>query len=486
LARHLLTEALLLALVAGAFGVALAVWAVHALRGAMPADFAAYVPGWARLSIDSRALAFTLGASVLAMAAFALVPVVRATRVDITSVLADGGRASTGGVRRTRTRSVLVVLEVAIAIVLVTAAALFTRSVRNMLRGDPGVRVDHALVMHLTLPSGLTDSAASDVYRRLDQDVHATQGVRAAGFTSTTPLSNNFWGDAFEIPGRAPEPNGQVLSATDQRVTPDYARASGMRIDAGRMIGSADVAGAPRTVVVNEKLAREMWPGASALGRVIKVDSAEWTVVGVAADVHHGGFDEPVRYTIYRSVYQSPSPTGSDLAVWTEGDPAQMRDVIRRAVARTDPAAAVGTMTTMEAMEARHVSAFRMMAGMLGVLAVVTMTIAVVGLYGLIAYGVSQRTREIGVRMALGARPADILLDVGGGALRLTTLGVVLGVGGALMFARLLTSMLYGVTASDPATFIGAASGLLAVALLAALVPSWRAARVDPTVALRA
>jgi putative ABC transport system permease protein len=485
LARHLLTEALLLSLAAGAAGVALAFWAVHALRGAMPADFASYVPGWARLSIDASALAFAFGTSLLAMAAFALLPVVRATRLDLAAVLADGGRASTGGVHGSRTRSTLVVGEVAIAIALLTAAALFTQSVRNMLRGDPGVRVDHALVMHLSLPSGLADSAAADVYRRLDENLHATRGVRAAGITSTTPLSNNFWGTVFEIPGQPPQPDGHPLSANDQHITPDYARASGLRLVAGRMIALTDAAGAPRAIVVNEKLAQAMWPGASALGRAMKVDGAEWTVVGVVADVHHGGFDEPVRYTMYRSLYQSSSRTG-DLAVWTEGDPAKMRDVIQRVVARTDPAAAVGNITTMEAMEARHVSAFRMMAAMLGVLAVVTMTIAVVGLYGLIAYGVAQRTREIGVRMALGARPADILSNVAGGALKLAAFGVALGIAGALAFARLLTSMLYGVTASDPATFVGVAGGLLAVALVAALVPSWRAAQVDPTVALRA
>src|SRR6185312_13841918 len=485
LARHLLTEALLVSLVAGAVGVVLAIWALHALRGAMPADFAAYAPGWAHLGIDARALAFTFAVSVLAMAAFALLPVVRGTRVDLAGVLADGGRASTGGARGTRTRSVLVVLEVAIAIVLLTAATLFAESVRNMLRGDPGVRIEHALVMNVSLPAGLTDSAVSDAYRRLDQNLNAAPGVRAAGFTTTTPLSNNFWGETFQIPGRPPEPYGQPLNANNQQVTPGYAAASGLRVVAGRMIASSDVAGAPRAIVVNEKLARAMWPGVSPLGRVMIVEGAEWNVVGVVADVHHGGFDEPVRYTMYRSLYQSPMRAG-DLAVWTDGDPEQMRDPIRRVVARTDPAMALGRMMTMDAMQARHVSPFRMMASMLAVLALVTMTIAVVGLYGLIAYGVAQRTREIGVRMALGARPTDILSQVGGGALKLAALGVLFGVAGAAAFARLLTSLLYGVTASDPRTFVSVAVVLLAVALAAALVPSWRASRVDPTVALRA
>jgi putative ABC transport system permease protein len=207
-------------------------------------------------------------------------------------------------------------------------------------------------------------------------------------------------------------------------------------------------------------------------------------VVGVASNVYHGGLDEPLRYEVYRSIYQSPTPYAS-VAVWTQGDPLAMRDAIRAVVARTDPSVAVGNMRTMIEMQARHVSAFSMMAGMLAVLATVTMTIAAVGLYGLIAYVVAQRTREIGVRIALGARPSDILRQIGGGAVKLTLIGILFGVAGGSLFARLLMVMLYRVTASDPATFVGVSLALLAIALTAALVPSWRAARVDPTIALR-
>jgi putative ABC transport system permease protein len=217
---------------------------------------------------------------------------------------------------------------------------------------------------------------------------------------------------------------------------------------------------------------------------VVVIGSMSWTVVGVAANVYHGGLDEPLRYTVYRSIYQSPTPYAS-LAVWTGGDPASMRDAIRRVVARTDPSVAVGDMKTMVEMQARHVSAFSMMAGMLGVLAIVTMTIAAVGLYGLIAYGVAQRTREIGVRIALGARPTDILRQIGAGAVKLTMIGILFGAMGGALFARLLVVMLYRVTASDPATFVGVSLALLAIALAAALIPSWRAAQVDPTIALR-
>jgi putative ABC transport system permease protein len=484
LARHLLAEALLLSLVAGALGALLARWGVRSLRDAIPAGFAAFLPGWARMGVDPHVLLFALATALVAMLAFALLPVARATRVDLAAVLAEGGRASTGGIHGTRARGTLIVLEVSIALVLLTAATLFTRSVRNMVTGDPGVRVDHVLTMDLTLPPRSSDSAHADFFRRLDAELRAVPGVRAAGVGSTTPLSNNFSGIGFDVPGRAPEPGGRRLTGIAQRVTPRYLEATGVHIEDGRGIEDRDVGGTARVVVINRYMADALWPHTTAIGRLVKIGDSTWSVVGVASNVHHGGLDEEMRYTLYRSVYQAPDNYAA-LAVWTSGDPDSMRDAVRSAVARTDPTVAVGNAMTMQAMLARHVSPFTMMAGMMAVLALVTMVIATVGLYGLIAYGVAQRTREIGVRIALGARPRDILTQVGTGALRLTAIGIAFGVVGAAIFARLLTAMLYRVSPSDPTTYVAVSVGLLVVALTAASVPSWRAARVDPSVALR-
>jgi putative ABC transport system permease protein len=484
LARHLLTEALLLSLGAGVLGATLARFGVRAMRDAIPASFAAFVPGWARMSLDPHVLLFAFGVALLAMLAFALLPVTRATRVDLSGMLAEGGRASAGGVHGTRTRATLIVVEVSIALVLLTAATLFTRSVRNMVRGDPGVRVDHALVMDLTLPASASDSTRIAFFRGLDANLRGAPGIRAAGVSSTTPLSNNFWGIEFAIPGRAPEANGRPLSGIDQTVTPRYLEATGVRIIEGRGIEDRDVAASQRVVVINKYMADAFWPQRSPVNALVKIGDSTWTVVGVASNVHQGGLDEEMRYTLYRSAYQAPRDVGV-LAAWTSGDPDAARDVIRRIVATTDPSVAVGNMMTMEAMQARHVSAFTMMAGMMAVLAIVTMIIATVGLYGLIAYGVAQRRREIGVRIALGARPRDILRQVGAGALRVTMIGIGFGIVGAALFARLLVVMLYRVSPSDPVTYVGVSLGLLGVALAAAWVPSWRAAKVDPTVALR-
>ena len=484
LARHLLTEALLLSLAAGALGAGLARWGVRSMRDAIPPNFSAFIPGWARMGIDPHVLLFALGTAMLAMVAFAVLPVARATRIDLSSVLAEGGRGSAGGVHGTRTRATLIVFEVSIALVLLTAATLFTRSVRNMITGNAGVRLDHTLVMDLTLPPGGSDASHIAFFRQLDANLRDVRGVRAAGVGTTTPLSNSFGGIAFSVPGRAPQPNGQPLSGIGQQVTPRYMEATGVRIEEGRGIDERDVAGAQRVVVINRFMADALWPRTSAIGRLVAIGDSAWMVVGIASNVHHGGLDEEMQYTLYRSVYQAPRDFGV-LAAWTSANPDSMRDVVRGIVARTDPSVAVGNMMTMEAMQARHVSPFTMMAGMMSVLAFVTMAIATVGLYGLIAYGVAQRTREIGVRIALGAAPRDILGHVGIGAVRLTAIGLGFGVIGAAMFARLLRSMLYGVSPGDPRTYLGASLGLLVIALAAALVPSWRAARVDPTVALR-
>jgi predicted permease len=344
--------------------------------------------------------------------------------------------------------------------------------------------VDHALVMNLTLPPRGTDSAHIAFFRQLDANLRDAPGIRAGGVASATPLSNEFDGIGFDIPGRAPEPNGRRLTGITQQVTPRYLEASGLHIEEGRWIDDRDVQGAQRAVVINRYMADALWPHTSPLGRLVKIGDSTWSVVGVASNVHHGGLDEEMRNTLYRSVYQAPLAFGA-LAVWTSGDPAAMRDAVRAIVARTDPSVAVGGMMTMEEMQARHLSPYTLMAGMMSVLAIVTITIATVGLYGLIAYGVAQRRREIGVRIALGARPRDILTHVGAGAVRLAMFGIVFGLAGAALFARLLAAMLYGVSPSDPRAYAGVSIGVMLVALAAAWIPSWRAARVDPTVALR-
>ncbi|HET7584783.1 MAG TPA: ABC transporter permease [Gemmatimonadaceae bacterium] len=484
LARHLLAESLVLALVAGAVGVMLAHWGVSALHDMVPVTLARFIPGWAHLRVDGRVLLFTLAVSIASMAGFALVPVVGATRVDVQSVLGDASRSSTAGVHGVRLRSVLVVLEVTVALVLITASTLLTRSIHNIVAADPGVRRDHVLTMNLMLRGGLTDSAMRDVYRRVDAALGAQPDVLSAGFISTLPLSNSSWGTSFEIPGRPPAPDGRPLTALDQRVSPGYADAAGIRIVSGRWITAADTADGERVAVVSTLLADRMWPGAPVIGRVLVVDGVPWHIVGVVANVYYGGLDEPLRPTIYRPVLQAPSGE-SAIAVWTRGDPDAARDVVRRVVAGVDPDAAIGEVMSMRALESRHISGYRVMAALVTVLAFVTLLIAIVGLSGLVAYGVSQRTREFGVRLALGARASDILAHVAGGALRLAALGIAAGAVGALAFARLLTALLYGVGPGDPITLAAASAALFVVALAAALVPAFRAAGVDPASTLR-
>lgn len=481
LARHLLTEALLVALAGSALGVGFAAWGIRAASGIIPPAMARYSPGLAFVRVDGRALGFTLALCVTVTLLFALAPVLRATRVPLSAVLTGGGRGSAGDMHGTRLRAALVVVEVSVAIIVLSAAALLTRSARNMVNGDPGVRLDHVLTMQLSLPRGTSDSIARDFVSRLDAGLRNAPGVLAAGVTSTTPLSNNWWGTIFSVPGRPPQPDGSPLTANDQRITADYFRAMGIRILSGRGITAGDRADttAQRVAVINHYMASHVWPDASPLGQTITIDSVPWTIVGVVADVHHGGLDEPLRNEIYRAAAQAPS-TAMDLEVWTAGDPRAMREPIRLAVASVDPRAAVGDVMTMRELEARHISPFRLIADVVNTFAIIVVLIAVVGLYGVIAYGVAQRRRELAVRMALGASRGDIVSYVAGGAVRLTTIGVAIGVGGAVAFSRLLEAVLYGVPAGDPATLVMVAALLITASVAAALIPCWRAARVHP------
>ena len=483
LARHLLTEALLVATAAGAIGIALAAAFARAIRASIPGSLARYSPGWGNVGIGGRAVAFTLLVCFVSTLLFALLPAFRSTRVNLSSVLTEGGRAGSS-VHGARIRSGLVIVQVSVALALLSAGTLLTRSVRGMLRGDPGVRLDHVLTMHLALPEGLPDSAVRTLVAGLDARLHATPGVLGAGLTSTTPLSNNWWGVLFQIPGRSPAADGSQLAANDQRITPDYVHTMGIRLLSGRGIEPRDDAGAQRVAVINHYMSEQLFPGIDPIGHALSIGSDRWTIVGVATDVRHGGFDEPMRYEIYRAVQQATQRNG-DLEVWTSGDPDAMRGVVRRAVAATDPDAALGDLMSMRDVEARHVSPFELFAGVLIAFASVTTVIAIVALYGIIAYGVTQRRREIGVRIALGAQRAAIVREIAGGALRLTGFGLAIGAVGALAFAQMLKSVLYAVPATDPVTPLAAAAALLVVALAAALVPAASAARVDPAAVLK-
>ena len=481
LARHLLAEALLVSLAGAALGIGFAAWGIRTAAGIIPPSMTRYAPGFAFIRVDGRALAFTFALCVVVTLIFALAPALRAVRTPLSAVLAGGGRGATGDAYGTRLRSALVVVEVSVALIVLTAAALLTRSAHHLLTADPGVRLDHALTMQLALPRGTSDSSARAFVQRLDRRLRDVPGVLAAGVVTTTPLSNNWWGTTFSVPGRPPQPDGSPLNANDQRISADYFRAMDIRILSGRGIDAGDRADttAERVAVINHHMAAQVWPNGDPLGQTIVIDSVPWTIVGVSADVHHGGLDEPVRNEIYRAAVQAPS-TAMDLDVWTSGDPTAMREPIRVAVAAVDPRAAVGNMMTMREMDARHVSPFWLVADIVNTFAIIVVLIAVVGLYGVIAYGVAQRRRELAVRMALGATRRDIVTYVAGGALRLTAVGLLIGGAGAVAFSRLLQAVLYGVGAGDYRTLLAVTALLLVASVAAALIPCWRAARVHP------
>jgi len=485
LVRTLLVEALLVAFAGGLIGVGLAAWGIHAAANIVPAELARYSPGMALTHVDGRALAFTVVMCVITAVMFAALPALRVTSAPLSSVLTDGGRSSAGDAHGARLRGALVVVEVSVALALLSAAVLLTRSVRNMMRGDPGVRLDHVLTTQLSLPRGTSDSAARVFITRLDERLRQERGIIQAGVVSTTPLSNNWWGTTFAIPGREAPPDGSPLVANDQRITPGYFEAMGIRILNGRGIETGDRAehGALRAVVINQYMAEHLWPRVDPVGRTITIASQPWTIVGVSSDVRHGGLDSPMRFEIYRPAVQVPS-TAMDLDAWVAGDLPHMRDRLRQAVAEVDPAAAVGEIISMREMDAQHVSPFRLMAGVVGTFALTAMLMAVVGVYGVIAYDVTQRRREMAIRMALGATAGRIVSHVAGRALRLALIGIVIGGAGGFAFAHLLRAVLYGVPAGDPVTPLAVAGLLLLASLAAALIPSWRASRWNPVISL--
>jgi predicted permease len=493
LVRQLLAEGALLAALGGAAGVLLAAWAVRAVPLLDMAD----LPSAGPVRIDPAVLAFALGASLLSLLFFGLVPALHASRGQVHGSLKESGRAGTGGVRRRRFRSALVAGEVALAVVLLLGAGLLIRSLAALYAVDPGFRTGGVLTMHVTLPQGDYPDDARVVagFGEMLRRVGEVPGVAAAGAVTNLPLASTLGDLNFELEGQ-PVPEDQVSPRADwQVVTPGYLPALGMQVLAGRGIAASDDERAPGAVVVNQSMARQYWPGRSPLGARFKLGGEAgpgWvTVVGVVRDVRHAALAEPARAEMYLPHAQFRFWNGGGaartltLAVHTRGDPARLAGPVREAIRAMDPDLPLADVRTLDEVRSESVARPRFLALLLGAFAAVALVLAVVGIYGTLAYLVAQRTYEMGVRMALGARPAAIRRLVVGQGMAMTLAGLVVGVAAALALTRLLSHLLYGVAATDAATFVAVPLGLALTAAVAAYVPARRATRVDPLVALR-
>jgi len=488
LIRQLLTESALMAALGGVAGVMLAGVLTPLAATLISEPFRA---GLAPIGIDGRVLAFTLTLSLLAGVLFGLVPAWRASRIDLYNILKDTGRCLSGGSGGRRLRSALVVMEVALALILLVGAGLFTRTLVAYSSVDPGFRVEHVLTMRMVMPEARYTEAdrVRAFVRQLLSKARAVPGVRGACLASFMPLDGSAYSIRFQAGGaeRKTEPL--------QIVTDGYFETLGIRLRRGRFFNERDDEAAARVVIVNETFVRRHLATDEALGQRLIMEQwrvgsgtpgplVPWEIVGVVADVKVGGLGSAPMPMIYAPIWQQPR-IGGVLAVRTEADPSAEAPALRAVVRAVDPDVPVTDVQTMQQAATLSVGQPRKRAWMAGALAVMALILAALGIYGVISYSVAQSIQEMGIRMALGARPDQVLYRTLRGGLIMAGLGLAIGLAGSLVLTRLFGNLLYAVKPADPATYIVVSALLMAVAILAAYLPARRAAGVDPSVALR-
>jgi putative ABC transport system permease protein len=483
---QVLGESLILAAAGGVAGLVMAAVSLRLLRNALPD----VIPRLREMTVDLSVLGFTIAASLLTGVVFGILPAIRMARTSVNTMLNDGGGKGTSSSGGQRIRSVLLVGEVALALVLLAGAGLLMRSFVNLASIDPGFRPDHLLTMRLSLPDLRYDSAVkrANFTRDLLRRVSAVPGVQSASSISMLPMRSYFitlparvYPNTFE--GEAELPQAERPGADVRAVGTDFLATMGIRTVRGRGFTAHDDRDARGVAIVNETLARRA--GFDVLGRKARLGANEVReIVGIVPDVRLYSLDGNVRPAIFVPYEQLPGPIFTLLAR-TTGDPVSVAGAVRREILAEDPTQAVSDVQTMEQVVSDSLLLRRLSMSMLAVFAGLALLLAGVGIYGLTAYSVSRRTREIGLRIALGADRGDILRLVVGRGLAIGVAGVAIGIPGALGLARLMRGMLYGIGPSDPLVFAGVAALLVGIAAVASYVPARRAVRVDPVVALK-
>jgi predicted permease len=494
--RQFLTESLLLSLVGGALGFLIAYRAAGALVAMFPTTVSNLsIPRVESIPIDRWVLGFALLASVLTGVVFGLVPALQASRLNPTESLKESGRIGAGGSQGRRFRNALVVAEVALSLVLLTVAGLMIKSFLHLVRADLGFQPDHVLTMRVLLPryKYKEDSQQLAFSNELIRRIQSLPEVKAAGTVTFLPLSG-WWGTReVSVAGRPADPARKNPRPVWSSVSPDYFRAAKVPLVKGREFTDQDNSSNAKVAILSAGLARKLWPDTDPVGKDVNIEGFKdpRRVVGVVGDVyqlgigvHQTGVDSAVTSEVYVPFEQEPTPLLC-FAIRTAGDPLSIAKAVELQIWAIDKEQAVSFVETMEQLASETVVLERASAILLGFFAGLALLLASIGIYGVISYSASQRTHEIGIRIALGAGAADVLRLVVGEGLALTLAGVAIGIAGAFGLTRFLSSLLYGVRSSDPLTFIVVPIVLVGVALAACYIPARRAMGVDPMVALR-
>jgi putative ABC transport system permease protein len=485
LIRQFLVESLVLAFGGALLGALIAWGSLTLLR-----PFAAVaLPIAGDISIDARVFGFLLGVSVLSGVLFGLVPALQASREDVRDTLSDASAKSTSGGGQKRFRSALVVLEIALSLVLLVGAGLLMRGFLALSSTPSGLNPDRVLTVHLAVPDGQLNGSVPRVFQPVLEKVRHLPGVRSAGVISMLPIQDAWTNGGYQIEGRpAPKP-GEAPTAEYRIASPQLFTALGIPILYGRDFTDRDGGKGSRLLIINEALARKEFPGENPVGRQIRLDKeAAHTIIGVVGSVRQAGLDIqplPEIYFPYVQIGVEDWLGNAVLVIRTAQSPESVTGAVRQEVASVDRGVSLFDVETMDEVITRSLASRRLNLWLIGIFAGIALVLSAAGLYGVISYLVAQRTREIGVRIALGAQTLDVIGLVMGQGARLTAVGIGLGLLGALAFTRVLESLLYGVSARDPLTFVSIAGLLAAVALLATWLPARRAARVDPILAIR-
>lgn len=489
LIRQALTESVLLAVLGGVLGVFVSVWAIQALARGIPEGFSKFIPGWNHLGLSLNVLLFTFGVSLVTGMLAGLASVWHSTRTNLNEALKAGGRSDSGKSGHNRLRSVLVISEVALSLVLLIGGGLMVRSFAEMTRADLGIKPENVVAMEVSLPRDTYEDKTKrlNFYQQLMARVETLPGVMKSGAVSIVPFSSSNNSSNFQIVGQPPFRKGEEPYVETRVTTPGYFDAIGTGLRRGRLFNAQDDANAGRVILVNEAFAKRFLPGREPIGQRIDFSSGgkeTLEIIGVVADVKNEDLDEAPDATSYLPYSQNPNRT-MNLVVRGTQDSTRLVASVRSEVRALDPSLPVSNVKPLTQMIDERISPKRLMTYILAVFALSALLLASVGIYGVMSYAVTQRTQEIGIRMALGAQAADVLSLVLRNGMSLALIGVAIGLAGAFALTRLLANLLFHVTATDKLTFAAVSISLIVVALLACFVPARRATKVDPLVALR-